>query len=110
MDGTYREVLRDFSSAILCNRRKYSEAVMSFKIDDLVIHITQAGCPPRSCFNTTITGFLNFEDALGKEDLSMEMIKRKLSAQIIENPTKGDLVMLEAELVRALEAVRSKMT
>ncbi len=84
---------------------------MSFKINDLVIHITREaqGCPPRSCFNTDYTGFVKLEDALAKEGLPLEIIRENLNAQIITDPTPEDLTMLEDKLLDALEAVRSKM-
>jgi hypothetical protein len=100
------------SSLVVSISQKCAEAVMSFKINNLVIHIPrepQKGCPPKSCFNTDLTGFVNLDDALGTEDLPLGEIRAKINAQIITNPTKDDLKRLEEILQDALDAVQAEM-
>lgn len=85
---------------------------MSFRINDLVIHleVNIPTCPPGlTCMTTQITGLQVLEEVLGAKDPAVETICNKINAQIVEDPTQEDLKILAENLQAALDAVKSKI-
>jgi hypothetical protein len=86
------------------------EAVMSFRVQDLVIHVkkVEALCRPTCATTENLVQIL--KETLGEQNQDLvQPIFDKINAQIKEEPTQEELKMLVEDLQAALDIVKSQI-